>query len=74
MRARRLRSSWFVLAAVLGGPVSGCAHVRPWERGRLAEPSMTPAELEGPGEAHVQAIHEGATGGGMTAESGCGCN
>jgi hypothetical protein len=35
---------------------------------------MTADDLEGPAAAHVLAVHEGATGGGSLAESGCGCN
>jgi hypothetical protein len=31
---------------------------------------MSADDLEGPAAAHVQAVHEGATGGG----GGCGCN
>jgi hypothetical protein len=51
----------------------GCTHVAPYERGKLAHPTMT-EELEGPAAAHVLAVHEGATGGGSLSESGCGCN
>jgi hypothetical protein len=53
---------------------SACAHVAPYERGRLAQPMMTAGDLEGPAASHVLAVHEGATGGGSLAESGCGCN
>jgi hypothetical protein len=35
---------------------------------------MTPGELAGTGESHVRAVLEGATGGSIGAESGCGCN
>jgi hypothetical protein len=52
---------------------AGCTHVQPWERGKLAHPSMT-MEPAGPAQEHVYAVHEGAVGGGATAESGCGCN
>ncbi len=51
----------------------GCTHVAPYERGRLAHPSMTTGG-RGAGESHVYAVHEGTTGGGEVAESGCGCN
>ena len=53
---------------------SACTHVAPYERGRLAQPMMTAGDLEGPAASHVLAVHEGATGGGSLAESGCGCN
>jgi hypothetical protein len=52
----------------------GCAHVAPYERGKLAHPTMTDESLDGPAAAHVMAIHEGATGGGPLFGSGCGCN
>ena len=51
-----------------------CSHVAPYERGKLAQPMMTADDLEGPAASHVLAVHEGATGGGLLAESGCGCN
>jgi hypothetical protein len=51
-----------------------CTHVAPYERGKLANPMMTAGDLEGPAASHVLAVHEGATGGGSLAESGCGCN
>jgi Domain of unknown function (DUF4266) len=52
----------------------GCARVQPYQRGRLAHPTMLLGETAGPGEAHVYAIHEGAVGGGSAVEGGCGCN
>ncbi len=55
-------------------PIAGCTHVAPYERGILAHPTMTSGDLAGPSEAHVRAVHEGAVGGGASAESGCGCN
>jgi hypothetical protein len=62
------------LAALLG-TLSGCTHVAPYERGHLANPTMlTSAEMGGAAAGHVRAVHEGATGGGGLAESGCGCN
>jgi hypothetical protein len=64
-----LTSSMAVLLATVG-----CAHVKPYERGRLAHPTMLLGDLARPGAAHVHAIHEGAIGGGSGAEGGCGCN
>ncbi|HEY4118624.1 MAG TPA: DUF4266 domain-containing protein [Byssovorax sp.] len=52
----------------------GCAHVAPYERGKLAHPTMKADNLSGPGGAHVRSVLEGATGGAIGAESGCGCN
>ncbi|MDB4942766.1 MAG: hypothetical protein JWP97_2300 [Labilithrix sp.] len=60
-----------VLLACLA--LGGCTHVKPWERGKLAHPTMTGME-NGPAAEHVYAVQEGATGGGASAESGCGCN
>jgi hypothetical protein len=52
----------------------GCAGIKPYERGRLAHPTMLLGDLARPGAAHVHAIHEGAVGGSTGAEGGCGCN
>ena len=61
------------LVATLGAPV-GCVHVRPYQRERLAHPTMTTADWSGPAEAHARAVREGAIGGGSAGEAGCGCN
>lgn len=61
------------VAASLAFAASACTHVAPYERGRLAHPSMND-EFDGPASGHVHAVHEGATGGGALGESGCGCN
>ena len=54
--------------------VAGCKHVAPYERAKLAHPTMTSPQTQGVAEEHMYAVHEGATGGGAAAESGCGCN
>lgn len=54
--------------------LAACTFVKPYERSRLAHPSMASGRLSGPGEAHVHAVHEGATGGDIGAEASCGCN
>ena len=59
-----------VLSAVLS---AGCTHVAPYDRGRLAHPTMTQA-VESAAADHLHAVQEGAAGGGTVAESGCGCN
>jgi hypothetical protein len=51
-----------------------CSHVAPYERAKIAHPTMTAGDLVGTGESHVRAVLEGATGGSIGAESGCGCN
>lgn len=61
------------LLAALGLASAACSHVRPWERSKLAHPTMT-SDLSGAAPEHVYAVQEGATGGGAAAESGCGCN
>jgi hypothetical protein len=62
-----------VLAAASPSFVA-CAHVAPYERGKLAHPSMQLDATDDPAVAHVQAVHEGAVGGTVGAASGCGCN
>ena len=62
-----------VMAAALGFG-AGCSTVAPYERGKLAHPTMAAADNVSFGEAHVRAIHEGAIGGSAGAGSGCGCN
>jgi Domain of unknown function (DUF4266) len=61
-----------VLSVCLVG--GGCARLKPYERGRLAHPTMLLGDQTRPAGAHVYAIHEGAIGGGSGAEGGCGCN
>lgn len=65
----RLLLVLFALSAAL----AGCTHVAPYERGRLAHPTMTQAVGSAASE-HLHAVQEGAAGGGAVAESGCGCN
>jgi hypothetical protein len=62
-----------LVALALALSSAACAHVAPYERGKLAHPTMTD-DFEGPAASHVLAVHEGATGGGPLSESGCGCN
>jgi hypothetical protein len=63
-----------VALAFLVSVVSACQHVAPYERGRLAHPTMVSSDLTKPGEQHLRGVQEGAIGGGTGAESGCGCN
>lgn len=65
------------LLLLVGGltVIAGCKHVAPYERAKLAHPTMgAGAATTGVAEEHMYAVHEGATGGGAAAESGCGCN
>lgn len=68
-------SRWVLFVATLGAATvaPACQHVAPYNRGRLAHPTMT-TDRTGLAEAHVYAVHEGAIGGNPGAESGCGCN
>jgi Domain of unknown function (DUF4266) len=69
------RTSLVVALLVVASTLSlGCTHVAPYDRAQLAHPMMTTADLNGPAAGHVYSVHEGATGGGSVAESGCGCN
>ncbi len=54
--------------------VCGCAGVAPYDRGRLAHPTMSASDLAQPSEMHTRAVQEGAMGGGFAAGGGCGCN
>jgi hypothetical protein len=72
MQGLRLRLLFVVSALTLG--CAACTHVAPYERGRLAHPTMSESAPDGPAASHVRSVHEGATGGGSLAESGCGCN
>ena len=58
----------------LTAAVTACTPVHPWERGKLAHPTMSSASFAGPAEEHANSVREGATGGGASGESGCGCN
>ena len=62
----------FLLSAL--GAATGCTPVAPYERAKLAHPTMAANDLAGPGEEHLRAVTEGAIGGSIGAGSGCGCN
>jgi hypothetical protein len=74
MNARTFASLAFVVLAVAGPALTGCSHVAPYERAKIAHPTMVAGDLAGVGETHTRAVLEGATGGNIGAESGCGCN
>ncbi len=73
-RAGRVRWSWLLLGLASSSGALGCARVAPYERGRLAHPTMTTSDLVAPSEEHVRAVQEGAVGGGASVGGGCGCN
>jgi hypothetical protein len=60
--------------AVLAALSTACTHVKPYERGKLAHPTMATDDITGPAESHMRGVQEGAAGGSASAESGCGCN
>jgi hypothetical protein len=62
------------MAATSLAASAGCADVAPYDRAKLAHPTMVASDIVGFGEAHVRAIHEGAMGGNGASGSGCGCN
>lgn len=60
---------------LVAASIVGCTHVKPWERTKLAHPTMDGrVGMPGPAEEHVYSVQEGAVGGGAGVESGCGCN
>lgn len=69
MKARGLLAAFLMAAACVA-----CEHVQPWQRTKLAHPTMATDSFVGVAAAHMQTVHEGAVGGGAAAESGCGCN
>ncbi len=69
-----IRALSLTLLVLLLPGLAACTFVKPYERSRLSHPSMAGGRLVGPGEAHVHAVHEGATGGDVGAEASCGCN
>lgn len=64
-----------VVAALLFA-TSGCASVKPWERGRMAKPCMQldPEPESTLLEQHVYQYREGSAGGYGGLGGGCGCN
>ena len=54
--------------------LAACTHVAPYQREKLAHPTMTTSDLAGAGEEHARDVQEGALGGGFTEGGGCGCN
>lgn len=62
---------WFLAVSLF---CAACANVPPYERGKLAHPSMTTSDIVSASEEHVRAVQEGAVGGGASAGGGCGCN
>lgn len=70
MKTLLLATSLLALLATL----LGCEAVRPYQRGKLAHPTMSVEEPASAAEAHVYGIQEGAQGGAGGSGGGCGCN
>jgi hypothetical protein len=64
-----------ILATVLS-LAGGCATVKPWERGTLADPIMQPGRypMAAAQRDHVYFSREAASGGTTVGGGGCGCN
>jgi hypothetical protein len=70
-----VRTALLALSALaLAASSLGCSHVAPYERGKIAHPTMAAGDMSSPGQSHVRSVLEGARGGTVGAESGCGCN
>lgn len=56
--------------------ISGCAQVKPWERGNLSKDIMAWEidPLKSSLDSHIYFSKEGSSGGGQSAGGGCGCN
>ena len=69
------RAVVLVASLLLGAVASGCATVRPWQRGRLSDPCMIFDADQGQAAyaAHWQDAREASTGGSGVQSGGCGC-
>lgn len=56
--------------------ITGCAQVKPWQRGNLSKDVMAwqTDALKGSLDNHIYFSKEGSSGGGQAAGGGCGCN
>jgi hypothetical protein len=68
----------FGALVLFAGIATGCAEVKPWERGLLSHPAMDPKSpartLREEFMRHTLDTREGSTGGNDAAGGGCGCN
>jgi hypothetical protein len=75
MRRTPAGPSIVAIVVLLGAAAGGCATVRPWQRGRLADPCMVfdadAARLAY--TAHWQEAREASAGGFGIQSGGCGC-
>lgn len=71
-----MRCAAILAAALLLSGVTGCANVKPYERGYLARPDMQPDgdPIELRQRLHIYSSKEAARGGYGVGGGGCGCN
>ncbi len=64
-----------LLALLLGGMLTSCAAVQPWQRGDLADPIMIFDEnpIDAGIKEHYLDYREGSVGGTGAQSGGCGC-
>ncbi len=72
-----MKTRHLLLLALLAasGLLTGCVNVQPWERGNLADPTMTAGNPLGNSMSeHMWFSREAASGGRGVGGGGCGCN
>jgi hypothetical protein len=74
VKSRRPAIVAAVLTIAMAQALAGCTAVKPWQRGKLAHPTMRPGSLVGVAEGHMHEVQEGASGGADSEGGGCGCN
>ncbi len=74
MKTRRLILAAFLVVVAWNG--TGCANVKPWQRGTLADYVMRADRdpMAGGLNEHLWFSREAASGGGGVGGGGCGCN
>lgn len=74
-RGFHTRPAWLLIATIFLG-MTGCAEVKPWEKGILAKPEMTfeGDALDTKFTEHTYSSKEAASGSAGVGGGGCGCN
>ena len=72
---KNIKQAYIVLLIIMGICLSGCAPVKPWERGNLAKPEMAFDfnSMQNRYREHVYNSREAALGGDSADGGGCGC-
>ena len=70
------RTTRLGMLLLIGGLITACTPVQPWQRGYLAKPEMAwqPDVLESALNKHIFFSKEASSGGSGAAGGGCGCN